>query len=402
MRAILCKSLIDKLTPTSKPYEVRDTKTPGLLLRVQPTGVMTYYLQIGRGKRIKIGRGFLSIDDVREIVLDHLAALSKGKDPARIQAQTSGHTFLNFVELEFAPWATVHLKAAPELLRRLRSNCKRFHRRRLIDVSARTYEEWRFARLQKGKSPNTVNRDLDDLRSVLSKALLWGYITTNPLAYVRKLKNERARVLRYLSDTEEMRLFDQLNSRELRVRQARQRTNIWRLARGYSLLPTLHNLVYADYLRPMVTLALNTGMRRTEIFDLRWQDVDMERKFLTVRGENAKSCQTRHIPLNKVCLKVLLDWNNQCPDGAELVFPAKDGARLRTVNTAWRAVLAKAEISQFRWHDLRHTFAFRLVMKGVDLNTVRELLGHADCKMTVRYAHLAPEYKAEAVARLAA
>lgn len=81
MRAILCKSLISRLKAEPKPYEIRDTRTAGLLIRVQPSGVMTYYLQIGRGRRIKIGRASLEIDIVREIALDHLADLAKGKDP---------------------------------------------------------------------------------------------------------------------------------------------------------------------------------------------------------------------------------------------------------------------------------------------------------------------------------
>jgi integrase len=81
-----------------------------------------------------------------------------------------------------------------------------------------------------------------------------------------------------------------------------------------------------------------------------------------------------------------------------LVFPSpKTGKKMDNCKSAWAALLKNAEIKSFRWHDMRHDFASQLVMSGVDLNTVRELLGHADLKMTLRYAHLAPENKMQAV-----
>ncbi len=82
------------------------------------------------------------------------------------------------------------------------------------------------------------------------------------------------------------------------------------------------------------------------------------------------------------------------------MFPGKSGAKLVNIRKAWVKVLADAGIKNFRWHDLRHHFASKLVQKRVDLNTVRDLLGHADLKMTLRYAHLSPDNKADAVALL--
>ena len=94
---------------------------------------------------------------------------------------------------------------------------------------------------------------------------------------------------------------------------------------------------------------------------------------------------------------VLLNWRAQCDDTQKLVFVNGDGNAFDRVNFSWRRLLKEAEITDFRWHDMRHHFASRLAMCGVDLNTIRELLGHSDYTMTLRYAHLAPEFKLKAV-----
>jgi integrase len=121
---------------------------------------------------------------------------------------------------------------------------------------------------------------------------------------------------------------------------------------------------------------------------------------LTIEGELAKSGKTRHIPLNKEALHTLQSWYQQCSTHSNLVFSNKLGNSLKNTKKTWMGLLKNAGIQNFRWHDMRHHFASRLVMAEVDLNTVRELLDHSDIKMTLRYAHLAPEHKAQAVEKL--
>jgi integrase len=161
-------------------------------------------------------------------------------------------------------------------------------------------------------------------------------------------------------------------------------------------------MAFADKLKPMVLLSLKTGIRQGELFDLRWKDVSFEENNLTIRAEIAKSNKTRHIPLGPTARVVLSDWLAQSGDVemTSLVFPGKDGERLDNVKRSWTTVLKNAKIIDFRWHDMRHDFASKLVMMDVALNTVRDLCGHADLSTTLRYAHLAPEHKAEAVALL--
>lgn len=164
---------------------------------------------------------------------------------------------------------------------------------------------------------------------------------------------------------------------------------------------TLEGRVFADYLKPMVLLAMNTGIRLGELTQLRWKDISLtDAPMLTVQAAYAKTGQIRHVPLNKTAKKVLEDWKAQQAETGGLVFATKTGHRIKNLRKAWMGVLDSAKIKNFKWHDLRHHFASKLVMAGVDLNTVRELLGHGSLTMTLRYAHLSPAKMAQAVAQL--
>ena len=101
--------------------------------------------------------------------------------------------------------------------------------------------------------------------------------------------------------------------------------------------------------------------------------------------------------MNRTCLEVLGRWQKQCAKSSGRVFQNADGMRFNNVKKSWTTILKQAGIVNFRWHDMRHHFASRLAMAGVDLNAIRELLGHSDYEMTLRYAHLAPEHKRKAV-----
>src|SRR5258708_37624342 len=184
-------------------------------------------------------------------------------------------------------------------------------------------------------------------------------------------------------------------------RTARASGNVWRRERGYEPWPDYG--MYTDYVTPLVFVALNTGLRRGELLQLQWRNVDLTRNVLTVRGEGAKTGQTRHVPLNSEIAAVLKAWK---PTDAEVGWFVFSGgtttAPLTEARKAWAGVLRTAKIASFRFHDLRHTFASKLAMAGVDLNTIRELLGHRKISMTLRYAHLAPEHKADAVEKLIA
>ena len=145
---------------------------------------------------------------------------------------------------------------------------------------------------------------------------------------------------------------------------------------------------------PAILLSVNTGLRRGELLKLRWRSIDFNRHLLIFGGPDSKIRQTRHVPLNTEAMSVLKRWREQVP-GRIRVFDIATGFK-----TARMHVLKRAHISKFRWHDLRHHFASRLVQRGVPLNTVRDLLGHSSVQMSLRYAHVAPDQRREAVAKL--
>lgn len=265
----------------------------------------------------------------------------------------------------------------------------------LSAITAWEVEKWRSDKKNSGLKPASINRRLNTLKGCLSRAVEWEIIESHDLNKVKTLKVDNSKV-RYLNKGEETNLRAALRARDQKIKVQRQSANEFRIERNYELLADLSTKAYADYLEPIVLLAMNTGMRKGEILSLDWQSVDLTNKNLTIMSENAKSGNTRHIPLNKEAFETLKKWKGD-PGAVGFVFKGQDGKRLLEIRKSWATVLDMAKIENFRFHDLRHHFASRLVMASVDLNTVRELLGHSDLTMTLRYAHLAPEHKAAAV-----
>jgi len=411
MKLKLTNRTIGTLKPLTAPYDVRDTDIKGFLLRVRPTGSMTYLLQYrnndGAQKHFKIGLASnIKPAQARDIAEKKAGEVAQGIDiqearkTKRIEGKRAKYDTLGgFFENKYLPWVKEHRRNADETEKRIRRNFGQFFDRKLTDISAWIIEKWRADRIKSGTSKQTVNRDIAALRSAISKAVDWEVISLHPLTKVKPLKRDSKAKVRYLSNAEEKAIRKELMKRDMTIKSKRDSANKWREERGQEPLPSLHNAHYADHLSPIIILTLNTGLRRGELFNLKWDDINFPGKTLTVIGATAKSGETRHIPLNDEALNVLKNWQKQSSD-KNLVFPGKDRVRLDNIKTSWTKLITDAKIKGFRFHDLRHTFASKLVMRGVPLNTVRELLGHADLTTTLRYAHLAPDHKAEAVSLL--
>jgi site-specific recombinase XerD len=409
----LTKRAVDALAVRERPYDVRDEDLRGFLVRVEPSGRKSFFLDYRlRAKRNRYRIGVypnLSAEGARGIAQAISGDVARGTDPqARRKAereQTARErlsTLRAFLDGRYEPWARTHLKSATFQLSRLRSDFAEQLDQPLLAFNPFMVESMRQRWRKGGMLPRSINRDIQRLQSVLARAVDWGVIDQHPLKGLKPMKADKTGRVRFLTTQEEAALRKALADREERLREARRRFNTWRIARGKKPLPEREGDLL-DHIRPLVLLALNTGLRRGELLGLTWSSVNLSAKLLTVTAATAKSGHTRRVPLNVEALATLTAWyERQCkPKGDALVFPGDEGKRMTRIDTAWGTLMKTAGLKNFRLHDCRHHFASRLVQAGVDLYTVKELLGHSEIAMTEKYSHLAPDNLRAAVEKVA-
>jgi len=379
--------------PKSSRYEIRDAQLTGFMLRISPSGSKTFYVQLERGKKRKIGNAkIMKLRRARTLALDVLNRHEAGEEIECIRNKKP--TLSEYLSGTYMDWAVQNRKQGKLMVNQMIYTCESMLNTRVDRINELQVERWKATRLKSGVKPTTVKRDLAELKAALNRAMKWGYAPDNPAKGVT-LKVDQHHRVRYLTDTERKNLLKTLKERDNKKREGRESGNRFRQERSYNLKPTIKT--YSDHLSPMVWLAMQTGMRRSELFSLTWENVRLKgTPQLTVLAAHAKSGKTRHIPLNRTAVDVLQVWGGQNAQSG-LVFPKANGTPLKSIKTAWGKLIKDAKIINFRFHDLRHDFASRLVMKGVDLYRVKELLGHGSIEITQRYAHLAPHTLAEAV-----
>jgi integrase len=392
----LTNTIVEKIPLKEKRYDIRDAVLHALILRVEPSGkkswLVDYTRPNGRRNTRKLGNAdVLTVAQAREAAREYLASVTLGTDPGE-RGNSTVSSLEDLLSTHYAEWAHENRKSGEYTLRTIRSSFRNMLDRHPDGFSLLEFEKWRLAERRRGVKAATINRKTMALRGVLSWGVKQGLLETNALSQMSRLQERDSETkVRYLSDYERRRLMDALDDREEKIRAARDRANEWRAIRELPLYPDLRRFAFVDHLKPAVLVSMNTGIRRGALFALEWRDVDFNEKTITLKAENAKTGKHQIVPMNQVVMETLLKWRAQANEREKCVFEVTD------CHKGWGQVLKKAGIENFRWHDLRHDFASRLVMAGVDLNTVRELLGHGDLKMTLRYAHLAPEKKRKAV-----
>lgn len=319
-----------------------------------------YYDADGRRHREKVGRNSLAIEAYIQ---------RKSEIRARTFSPPSRKDRISFKEL-----ATLCLEDKKNRITPASYYNEAHHLKHWISVfgqmSASSIPTARIAQslndLRKGRTNSTVNLFRMSLGSVFTFGIRTGriHLEKNPIAAVRPFK-ENAWRIRYLHADEEESVRKEI--REL----------------------------YPDR-EPELDLALNTGMRRGEQFSLTWDAIDLELGVLTCYGKTGR----RFIPLNEGS-RTAIERLQKLSTGSSFVIPERKERDTRKDWRKWFETCVKeAGVVNFKWHDLRHTFASRLVMRGADLPTVQQLLGHKSILMTMRYAHLSGDHKKATIAKL--
>ena len=245
-----------------------------------------------------------------------------------------------------------------------------FGDRKLFQISALDIEEFKKQRKgapakgKKGRSDVSVNRELEVLRHMLNKAIEWGMLDENPFTRFKDSPffEERNDRVRFLEKDEIERLLD----------------------------------VSPLYLANLIKGAIFTGLRKGDLLNLKWSDVNLERGFMNYR-EQKKRDKLGFKYLNEDMIGLLME----IPKGeSDFIFLGSDGKPLRDIKRSFHTALKRAGIKDFRWHDLRHTSASHLLMRGASMKTVQEHLGHTTMAMTQRYSHLSGDFQKEEVNRL--
>ena len=320
-----------------------------------------YYDQYGKRHREKVGPKGLAITAYQK----RKTEIREGKFlPDKVNERRRAVLFEDMLTSYLEEYSKVNKRSYKTDLSMAIRLRRELSGKTLEEITAQDVERLR-AKCRTELAPATVNLHLALLKHVFTKAIEWGKTEKNPAQSIKFFRANNART-RYLTEEEEERLR--------------------------AVFPSEH--------WGKVEVALNTGIRREEQFSLQWANLNFQTGVLTI--PRSKHGESRYVPMNDRVVEVLRSLPSRMKSG--YVFPSETGETPLNannfINRVWNPVRAKAGLADLHWHDLRHTFASRLVMAGVDLRTVQELMGHKTITMTLRYSHLSPTHQKEAVQRL--
>jgi integrase len=293
------------------------------------------------------------------LLIQRKQSIKEGKQPEI--KRIGSHTFKELAE-KYIPWMEGRHRSADSKKYRINIILSHFGSLPLRSFNTLSVEQYQTNLINRVLKPATVNKHISILKAMIKKAVDWNMVEEETLKRVRRVKllTENNKRLRYLSKEECQSLINACD----------------------------------QHLRPAVITALNTGARKEEILSLKWDNVDLKHGFILL--DRTKNGDRREIPINDT-LRVTFKNLTRRLDIPYVFYDSLTGKRYRDIKRSFKSACKRAGVTDFRFHDFRHTFASHLVMAGVDLTTVKELLGHKDFKMTLRYSHLAPAHKVKAV-----
>lgn len=393
--------------------DIYDDQLTGFGLRMRPNGSISFIYRWtspeGQQKKT-IGRwSAMSIDEAREAVREFISRTDHKADtlPTRVakherrvadKKNVSMPTVGDYLDGEYKRyWLDVKTKSeTPEQnIKNIRRDFPDLMDKRLDEVTRPMMKKWIEKRIAAGNKPTGINRVLGSIGGLFSYAVEHEVIQANPCAKLRcEIDPEQEDEYgRELTPEEEARLRAVLDAREARIREeAAARHDRRKLAR----VPADYH-AYVDHVKPAILVALNTGMRRSELMRARWTAIDWKAKTFTVEPRTTKVKRSRVIPLNTEALAVLKAWRRQVK--FEFIFANELGEQLKEVRD-WDLVKREAQITDFRFMDTRHHVATRMINEGASPFQVQKILGHKDGRMTQRYMKLRMEKQIEALALL--
>ncbi len=317
------------------------------IFRIGKKWYVDYYYE-GRRIRKVVGSKKDAENALTAVKADILRGEYRFKRESKIKLEDFAREYIKYAKVNKKSW-----KSDQNSLNRLIPFFKGIP---LSKITPRHIEEYKRGRIEEVK-PASVNRELACLKVIFSLAMKWKIVNDNPVKEIKFFTEQKI----------EMRILDK---------------------------EEIDRLIHCacGHLKSVITLAINTGMRKGEILNLKWNDIDFEKHFIIIK--ESKSGRSRKIPMNLSAINALRRIERE---SEYVFFNPKTKKCFRDIKTAFKSACRRAGIENLRFHDLRHTAATYMVTGGVDLVTVAEILGHADIKMTMRYAHPTPENKRKAV-----
>ena len=321
----------------------------------------------GKRRRKNVGKSKKIAELALKDIELKLAKNEIGFAPKDQKLETLFQEYLTYSKTNHAPSSYKRYRAIIDNFKSFLS--KYPHLTKISQLNVKIFENYKTFRKKLGKANKTINMEIDTIRSMFNLAIKWGYAKDNPVTGITMLKEDNHKKPRFLSEDEIKLLLDNC---------------------GAELYSIFFTFIYS-------------GMRKSELENLEWNDIDFIRRKIKIRVKDSWRPKTteREIPINDSLFSLLKKHKTKNKKGGYVFRYNGEKIPENLLRKKLMQITKRIGIEDVtKIHSLRHTFASHLIMKGVDLPTVSKLLGHSDIQTTMIYAHLADKHVEQAVEKL--